>query len=325
MADSSMDAEQIAEAMLLQGAGIMREAIETYRPIAIFAAFSGGNDSIVSTHFACTNYSADVVNCNTKTGVQRTVEHMRATCARHGWKLHEKHAEPSGQPAYMYRGRKPDRVRVPFDPAVALPFGKWIEGSSAYEEYVFNFGFPGPAQHGRMFDRLKGRSLERLLAETKRGHHRRSHVLFVSGIRKDESARRAGYNRAIQKDGSAVWVNPFYYQNKYAFEVYRQEFGLRRNPVSDCIGISGECNDAAYAKPGEKEKLRSVDAGLVARIERTEEKVRAIGFPWGWGERPPKEFRGKPCEDLPGQLTLFDVKDFQPMCVGCEYRRLQPA
>lgn len=307
-----IDAEQAIETMLLKGAAIMREAVEIYRPIAVFAAYSGGNDSVTTTHFACTNYSAEVFHGNTMTGLKLTREHVHKTCNRFGWRLHEKFATPQGPPSCMYTKGK----RLPFDAAKSLPFGKWIDGGrTSYEESVLNFGFPGPAQHGLMFNRLKGRSVAKLIAQAKTGHHRRSHVLIVSGIRHDESSIRAGYKRAIQKDGSAIWVNPFYWQTKYDFELYRQEFGLPRNPVTDRIGISGECNCGCFAKPGERQLIASIDPDKSAEIDELQKRVNDIGFPWGWGERPPAWFTKK--DDQP---TLFDTKDFRPMCVGCERR-----
>jgi 3'-phosphoadenosine 5'-phosphosulfate sulfotransferase (PAPS reductase)/FAD synthetase len=307
---STIDDEQRIEAMLTRGASIMQAALEEFKPIAVFAAYSGGNDSVVSSHFACTNYAADVVHCGTRISLQKTRMHVIDTCEKFGWVLHQRLAQPEGKPK-------------PLDPKT-LPMGFWQDARTAYEEIVLNYGFPGPAMHGRMYQRLKERPLARLVAQTKTGHSRRSHVMLVSGIRHDESWIRAGYKRAVQKDGGKVWVNPFYFQTAYDFEVYRQEFGLPRNPVSDRIGFSGECLCGAYAKPGEKELIRSVEPETIAYIEELERKVEYSGFPWGWGQKPPKWWTDQKADRLAGQQPLFfdDIPTgFEPMCAGCPRRR----
>jgi len=65
------------ESMIAQGHAIMREAIELYKPIAIFAGFSGGNDSIVATHFACENYEAASIHANTQIGIEASRQHAK--------------------------------------------------------------------------------------------------------------------------------------------------------------------------------------------------------------------------------------------------------
>lgn len=298
-----MDNEQAVEAMIEHGSQIMRQALDQYRPIAILAAYSGGNDSIVSTHFACKQFSAAVVHCNTNIGITRTRKHVRDTSNKFGWQLKEQYAQPEGKPGLVDE--------------TSLPIGHWTDGT-AYEEFVLNYGFPGPAQHGRMYQRLKERPLAKLVAELKLGHSNRANVLIVSGIRHDESAIRAGYRKAIQKDGGKIWVNPFYFQTAIDFEFYRQEFGLPRNPVSDRIGISGECLCGAFAKDGEKEKVRSVEPEIAKYLDLLEERVLANGFPWSWGKSPPQWW----LDERKGQGMLFEMgPEFQPMCVGCVKRR----
>lgn len=304
------DDEERIEKMIAGGKNIVSGAIEQYKPIAILSAYSGGNDSIVSTHFGCENYGALAIHCETSIGLEESRNHVISTCERFKWDLRMQRAQPEG---------KPNTV----DPA-SLPSGKWCDGETAYEEFVLNWGFPGPGQHGRMFQRLKQRPIAAIQRELKAGQHRHATILIISGIRHDESAIRAGYKRAVMKESgtSRVWVNPFYWNTALDFELYRQEFGLPRNPVKACIGISGECLCGAFAKKSEKEAIRSVCPKMGEYLDQLESRVKMNGLPWGWGEDPPSWFY----EARSGQQFLFDLTDgeiesFRPMCVGCNSRR----
>lgn len=301
--------EERIERMLESGRKIMRAAIEQYKPVAIFAGFSGGNDSIVATHFACTEFGAAAMHANTMIGVEKSREHARNTAAKYGWQFLEYKAEPTGPPKKHKDGR-------PFDES-SLPTGKWSEGNTQYEEWCLNFGMPGPGQHARMYQRLKERSFERLRRDTKRGHKRNDCVMMVTGIRHDESSIRAGYQRDTQKQGATVWVNPFYWQTKADFELYRQEFGLPRNPVTDVIGISGECLCGTMGTRDELDLVEKIEPQTRQYIEGLEARCESLGLPCKWATKPQKKSK---CNPL--QLLLFgDEPTFQPACVGCMRRR----
>ena len=292
--------EEQIDHMIAAGRKIVDEAIATYKPDAIIAAFSGGNDSIVSTHFAVSQYDALVVHCDTGIGIKKTREHVNKTAERFGWSFEASKAEPEG---------KPDCV----DPS-EMPSGRWTDGETAYEEIVLNRGFPGPAQHHRFYVSLKERPLLRAARKLRLGRGRK--VLVVAGIRHDESSVRAGYKEAIRAQAKSflVWANPFYWHTAADFEAYRQEFGLPRNPVKARVGISGECLCGAYASQGEKELVRSVEPETAEYLDRLEDRVRANGFPWGWGESPPQAW----LDSRRGQGFLFPtLVGFEPMCVGC--------
>lgn len=257
------------ESMIQQGREIVADAIREHAPHAIVAAFSGGNDSVVATHFAVENFGAKVLHCNTGTGVRKTAEHVHRCADRFKWDLVEAFADEC-------RNGKPKG----FDES-SLPSGHWIDGETAYEDFVLNFGFPGPRQHNRMFNRLKERPLSAHIRKIRRARGGDGPVMIISGIRHDESSIRAGYKRAVQREDKnpRVWVNPFYWRNAGDFEVYRQEFPLPRNPVKAAIGISGECLCGAYAKPGELEAVRSVDPARAAYLDGLSDRVKANGFP----------------------------------------------
>src|SRR5690606_17671643 len=100
---------------------ILAHAIAEHRPVAVFACFSGGHDSLVSTHWtmrhapAMTEAPVRVLHINTGIGIEETRRFVRETCAAYGWPLWERHA---------------------------------AEGE--FGRFVRTHGFPGPAQHPRM-------------------------------------------------------------------------------------------------------------------------------------------------------------------------------
>lgn len=302
--------------MIERGRKITADAIERYQPVAIFGGFSGGDDSIVATHFAVSEFGAAVAHCNTLTGMETNRQHIGAVVDRFGWHLIEKHAEAVGPPAFQWGKKDGKRVKEPFDPS-KLPTGKWQDGETAYEEYCHNFGMPGPGMHGRQFVILKQRSFEAIRRDAKIGHGRSRCVMFVSGVRHDESAIRAGYKAAVHKDGGSIWVNPFYWNNAVDFELYRQEFGLPRNPVKPVVGISGDCMCGTMGAPHELDLAAKLEPQRKVYIQGIELKCESLGLPCKWATRPAKKQK---TDEL--QLTLFgDEPTFQPACVGCSRRQ----
>lgn len=256
---------------------IIAEAM-TYKPRAIFAAFSGGDDSLVSTHWMMTNVPwCQVFHANTGIGIKATRQFVRDTCRAYGWPLHEIRAkEDCGQD---------------------------------YREIVLQYGFPGPANHGLMYRRLKERPV-RLL--TKRHKQLvRDKVLISTGIHHGESRVRMGYvDRNVGFVGSQMWVNPLYWWPAERFRAYWQKHRLRRNPVSELLGMSGECLCGAFAHKGEKALIRLVDPATADYLDALEAEVRARGHSWGWEDRPPRQKR-KPADD--NQRAFF-----MPFCRSCE-------
>lgn len=260
----------------LENAGpdeIVRAALSAFAPAYTFVCMSGGDDSLVTTHWMMGNiHPCNVFHINTGIGIEATREFVRSTCAGQGWPLTEIRAkEDCGQD---------------------------------YDELVLEHGFPGPGMHYKMFQRLKERCVRELSRRLKQKMPDK--IMIATGIRMDESARRAGYKYSvIDIVGSVIWVNPFYYRSKQWFMDYIAEHALPRNPVSKMLGMSGECLCGAYAHKGEKAAIKLVCPKTHARIESLEKAVAERGFSWGWEDAPPKKGKGKP-------------DSFMPMCVGCE-------
>lgn len=307
--------EQRLEAMIEQGRKIVLDAIEEYKPIAIFGAFSGGDDSIVPTHFGNHYFGAAAMHARTMTAVRQNYEHVIRCSEKFGWQLVVKEALAEGMP-------EKHRDGAPWDQTL-LPSGRWTDGNTAYEEFVLNFGFPGPGQHARMYQRLKERSFNAIKREAKIGANRNATVMFLSGIRHDESAIRAGYKRAVQKVGATVWVNPFYWCSAVDFHLYREEFGLPRNPVKPIIGISGDCNCGTMCTDPTAERvgIAQLDPERDKEITKLEERCASLGLPCKWAHRPEKK---REQSDLQQLLLWGDEPEQLPACVGCVRRLATP-
>jgi len=150
--------------LIYQPEEILSMAIREHNPVRIFACFSSGNDSIVSTHLAMQHGAHEVFNINTTIGIPEARQHLYEVCDRFQWPL---------------------RVKVP---------------EMDYEKLVFTFGFPGPAKgHQFAYNRLKERCIAELIRETK--HNNSDRVMLVTGIRRTESVQRMGYVTAVQRLG----------------------------------------------------------------------------------------------------------------------------
>ena len=279
------EAELVHQARL-----ILSEAIEEHDPVAIYLALSGGNDSRCTTHVSMPVLANDprfrgavLVD----TGVAITEAHEAV------WE----YAQIVGVPLRIQR--TPER----------------------YEEFVLEHGFPGPAQHGRMYQRLKERAIRLVTAREKEGQHWRARVMYVSGVRKYESRRRVKLTMPVQRDGAAVWCNPLFWWTTPERNAYQLANTIQRNPISEYLcGSSGDCLCGSMADPGgekEMETLRIWFPSMYRRLRELERRAARAGVWSKWGHKPP----AKPgsASDHPDLFAGFAG----PMCAGCE-RRYDP-
>ena len=263
----------------LDGAGpkeIAGAAIAEFSPKKIFVGFSGGFDSLVAAHWCMNSIpGCEVFHIDTGIGVKATRDYVEQICRDNGW------------PLTVIRAKE--------------------DCGQDYDEIVKEFGFPGPAGHTMMFTRLKERATEKLLRDNKAV--RADNVMLITGIRQDESARRSKYQSStISFRGNLLWVSAFYYRSIDWFGAYVKEHSLKRNPVSEMLGMSGECLCGAFAHAGEKALIKMVCPETHARIEALEAEVVANGHSWGWEESPPKKRADEKTDDM---FNVF------PMCAGC--------
>lgn len=236
---------------LARSFAIIDEAIQEHSPSHVFGLFSGGHDSLCSTHLLSLHEAfSGACHINTTIGIEETRAFVRRESAERGWGLRE-YFPPKG-----------------------------------YREIVLKHGFPGPGAHQFMYSLLKERCVRQIVRENKRSRFDR--VGLVTGVRLSESERRMGHVQPIQRVGSQLWIAPILHWDDDDKLEFMSRHALPRNPVVDNICMSGECLCGAFAK---KEELLEIElyypetAALIRGIER---EAEAAGVHAKWGTRPPK-------------------------------------
>jgi len=234
---------------------VIYEAREGQNVIAAYCLFSGGNDSTVVAHRCKDDYEA-LIHIDTGTALPG----VRDFC--------QEFAEWLGKPLSI----------------LTTP-------PSVYRDLIFKLdGFPGPAQHNRCYNRLKERQVENLVRYAKLGQDdRHARVLLITGLRRAESARRAG-RKEITRNGAQLWCNPLIDWTARDMWDYR-DLHMQGAPMSEVAALthrSGECNCAAYSTPGEREELQALFpewfASFIAPLE-AEAAAAGLTFPkWGYVE-----------------------------------------
>lgn len=236
---------------------IMGEA-DTHGPfVAQIVLYSGGGDSTALLHYALAHgWTREAAFIDTGTALPGVREHVEQVCR---------------------------------DWDVALTV--W-EAGTAFEDMVLNprLGFPGPAQHGRAYQRLKERQLRALVRSKKRKP--RDRVLFISGVRRHESRRRAARPH-VKREGAVVWANPLTDWTDDQMRAYRAEHDLPVSDVSALMHQSGECGCGAFAAPGEREMRCSLFPEWGRWLDDLEARAAAAGVKnCRWGERPGEAAEG---------------------------------
>lgn len=277
--------EARVRALVAQSRDLLSDAIERHvwfdgrMVAATVVLFSGGNDSTTLAHL----FRHDVdyaAHANTTVGIEETREFVRNTCEEWGLTLLE---------------RKPPKE------------------SDYYRSLVLAHGFPGPAMHFKMFQRLKERALRQVQRELVT-NPRRERVVFLGGIRRAESARRRN-REEMHRDGSVVWVSPIINWTKLDLNTYRLMAGdVPRNRASDLIHMSGECLCGSFAAPGEREEIDRWFPVALDEVRELEALIRdRDDIPdhrktWGWGADPTK----KALDGAPSKTGL--------LCSACDDR-----
>ena len=251
---------------------VIDAAIQEHAPSHLFALFSGGHDSLASTHLVSQHPAfRGVVHVNTGIGIEETREFVRDTCRRQGWPLLEYHP-PEG----------------------------------LYERRCLRFGLPGgPVQHTATYHLLKGDQIKRAVREHKT--HRLDRIALVTGVRKQESARRLRLHPVpIRREGARVWVNPTLEWSALDVSRYVDAQGLQRNPVVDKLHRSGECLCGALADPKELGEIEFWYPEVGKRIRELEHACFKRGLPYRWGRD--------------ASVPIDPAQPMLPLCQSCETR-----
>lgn len=219
-----------------------------------FILFSGGNDSLATTHYIIEQTNLDyefVVYLDTGIGLKENEEYVRSVCKEYGWDL--------------------EVVQTPKD----------------YDEIVKEYGFPGPSSHQYMYIWLKEKALAKL---NRRDEYYGTRCGLYSGVRKDESKRRMGHVQEKKEGNMFNWYAPLFDWSDEKVENYREEHDLPENPSYKKIHRSGDCFCGAYATRDEELiDLQANYPDMYERIMNLEEEVQeeisekeSIAY-WGHG------------------------------------------
>lgn len=270
---------------------VIAKARALHAPIATWCLFSGGNDSTVLAH-RCRHQYDGLAFIDTGTAADGVVEFVQEFAAWIG---------------------KPLRIMSSGDAYERMVLGgNVLSRGERAGEVEDGHGFPGKGQHGKAYSRLKERQIEALLKRCKVGHHRNSRVLFLSGIRRAESLRRAK-RESITKKRAAIFCNPLIDWTNEDMRAYRRAHQIPESDAAALLHRSGECNCGAFANAADERAMLAACAPLLmSRIEALETRAEAQGVRWcRWGGY-----------DLDGNQAAGDADEGGDLCSSCDARQL---
>lgn len=262
-------------------------------PVDIICLFSGGGDSTVLAHRCREDYNR-LAFIDTGTAAPGVIDFVKS------------YAEWLGKPlTIMSAGDAYERM------VLGGTVMKRGEHAGQIED---GFGFPGRGHHNKAYSRLKERQIEALLKEAKEGHPRNSTVIFLSGIRRAESQRRAK-RESVTKRGGAVFCNPLIDWTDREMEEYRRWFGLPKSEPAALMHRSMECNCGAFADAEDERQMMQALwptwwEETFGRLER-EAEARGIKYcRWGGYDKDGN------------QAGNQDVGEAGLLCSSCEFRQI---
>jgi|HubBroStandDraft_4_1064222.scaffolds.fasta_scaffold165064_3 3'-phosphoadenosine 5'-phosphosulfate sulfotransferase (PAPS reductase)/FAD synthetase len=264
------------EHLLKQSKEIYDKAVADFKPMATVMMFSGGDDSLTTYHVARElDIKFDfVIHGNTRTGIPETTEFARKTTLD----LKDRYLEADAGDSYLkYLNRKG----------------------------FFGIGIGG---HAISYHLLKQDHFERVVSANIRQRKRNFPIMFINGMRRDESENRRkrliSPYKITPRRKNDMWCSLILNWSKSDCKEYLCGNSIERNPVSINLCRSGECMCGTMQSKGDRVEAAYFYPTWGKWLTDLETKIKAKhGFGWGEsiGKRPD-----------PNQLDLF-----QPMCVGC--------
>lgn len=248
---------------------IIAAAVAEWQPVAIVSLYSGGYDSAVATHVTYQRQPVPVWSIDTRLSADGWRDYVATTAATLGWD----HAIYSNDAGY-----------------------------AEFEAWVAKCGAPrGPLGHSRAYARLKERGLYRILAQYKT--QRSEKVLFVSGIRRAESATRARIDVPFNRLGHSniIFVNPILDWTDNDVTHYRWDHAIPENPFYRTVRGSGDCQ-CNWGNFITSRTLRQYSPILWAERVSAIDRVSRERHGYGWDG------------EIEGQAQMFD--DDGEVCEG---------
>lgn len=279
---------------------ILSTAILEWRPKSLVSLYSGGYDSADTTHLLhrldTHGLPIKVAAIDTQLAADGWREYITAVADEQGWDF------------------------------------KIYESQKAWQQFlkqIKDYGCPRTrAMHTHVFNLLKGRVIEAIHMSMKellrrsqphltKGQVRRAKTLFISGMRRAESAFRKDASE-VQRIGHSnrIFAAPIVHWSQEDCDLYRVENGLPDNPFYETVKGSGDCqcNWGDFITLDTLRKYSpKLAQGNVALIDKLSRDLH--GF--GWDSR-----------DVEAQLCLFE--DVEPaqltdpfLCQGCSRAKVR--
>jgi 3'-phosphoadenosine 5'-phosphosulfate sulfotransferase (PAPS reductase)/FAD synthetase len=200
-----------------------------------YALFSGGHDSVVSTHKVMSEEKADtVLHIDTGIGIPETQQYVKETCQNYGWEL--------------------DIVASDFN----------------YRDIVLENGFPGPGVHIIMYSKLK----ERALRKVARRHDGKPHF-WTGVRSDESDRRFRNVTERVKEDSQWFWHSPIREMTESDVLDYIEQHEIEKNPVKQLYHHSGECLCGAFGnRPEELVLLEAHYPKTADRIKDLEDEVQ---------------------------------------------------
>lgn len=247
-----------------ESVAIITKAIETYKPRAVFVAYSGGKDSAIILDIAAKIF-AHVYVMAIDTGLSHD-----------NWRgLIEKHiAHYSNASLEVVSGG----------------------GFDWYRENVLDYGFGyTPNQHVIYYRMLKERAIKEHIQNNKLKYH--DNIFYLTGVRRAESFKRLK-TPDVMKVGVRISVNAIaHYSDVYAARYHALHLAHYENPFYSQIGNSGDCACNWTCKI-KLDTLKKHSPLLGAKLEAlSNESVESGG--WQYGTKPPLLLPSAKAETMP--------------------------
>lgn len=238
--------------------------------------FSGGNDSLVATHYAHRHFPIDeVVYLDTNSGLPANMEFVEDTCDRHGWDL------------------------------------RIAKSKNTMEDFVEKYGFPGPGSHAWAYGYFKQQQLRSIAKE----YDEVIYYSGVRVRESERRSKLAKGQYQVGDDGKYLWVRPIWNFTEDQCEDYRNKYNLATNPTYDTINRSGDCFCGAFAhRYTELGALQEHYPDHYDFIMDLEEKAKDWDVDdsrpfWGFCKLTEAELRSEMAKNDPSQMQLCATCD----------------
>lgn len=154
-----------------------------------------------------------------------------------------------------------------------------------------------------MFRWLKDHTINSIVSSI-RNRQRNRPIVIISGARKYESKVRWGTSENITVIGNNIWVNICNQWTDDELAAFAIDFNLSklRGPISNNMGISGDCFCGAYANKGDLIELKYESPTTYEKITNIQNWIfNNTNMRWTWEEGPQKRY----IMEKHGQLNMF--------------------